>query len=361
MSVRLEVRCSLLAVLSLAVSSAQLGLAGCLKSEVLFMSSITLLRTFAILSSVISIAVAQEGASPAAPARAPSDSAAYILGRNDEITARSLQMKDIADKVFRLDQEGYVNFPLIGRIQLSNLSTTQAEALLNSKLKTYYVEPDLQLSVSAFRTEPVSVIGAVGTPGIHEMKGRTTLLDALSLAGGVRGDAGPVVVITRDEAHGPIPGPNAHTKFSGESVAEVDLRSLLDARDPAQNILIQPHDVISIPPAETVYVVGNVKRPGGFPLSGKSSLSVLQAVSLAEGFDPRAQPERARILRRGTQAQQQIAVDLKKILNGKSEDVILQSNDILYVPSSTTKVITTRAIETAVQIGSGLIIFATHF
>jgi polysaccharide export outer membrane protein len=330
--------------------------------EVLVMSSINLLRTFVILSWVMSIALAQDATSTAAPARGHGEgTATYVLGPNDEVTVRSLQMKEVADKTFRLDQEGQVNFPMIGRIRLSNLTASQAEELLSSKFKTYYVEPDLQLSVSTFHTEPVSVIGAVGNPGIHEMKGRTTLLDALSLAGGVRGDAGPVVVLTRDAAHGPIRGPNAHTRFSGESVAEIDLKNLLEAHDAAENILVQPYDVISVPPAQLVYVVGNVKHAGGFTLSGKSSLSVLQAISLAEGLDPRAMPEKARILRRGTQSEQQIAVDLKKIMNGKGEDVTLQSNDILFVPSSTSKVITSRTIEAAIQIGTGLIIFATHF
>jgi polysaccharide export outer membrane protein len=237
------------------------------------------------------------------------------------------------------------------------LTVREAEALLIAKLKTYYVDPAIELSVSALHTEPVSVIGAVGTPGVHQVKGRIRLLDALSSAGGVRGDAGPVVVITRQAGYGTIPAPDARTTPTGESVAEIDLKNLLSARDTADNIFIQPHDVVSIPPAQVVYVVGNVKRAGGITLNGRQDLSVLQALALAEGLDPRAAPRRARILRRGAPLEAQISVDLKKILEGKAEDLTLHPNDILFVPSSTTKAITTRTVDTAIQVSTGLLIF----
>ncbi len=295
---------------------------------------------------------------PAAKPSGAQPEANYTLQPNDEIAVHSLQVKELADKSFRLDQEGNINFPLIGRIGLAGNTVPQAEERLAAKLKTYYVQPDLELSISSLHTESVSVIGTVGSPGVRQVTGRTTLLDALSLAGGVRPDAGPVVIVTREPAYGPIKYPTAHTSQSGESVAEIDLKSLLDARDPAENIQVRPHDVISIPPAQIVYVVGNVKRAGGFPLGGKSDLSVLQALALAEGLDPRAAPERARILRRGVGSEQQIAVNLKKILAGKAEDLTLHPNDILFVPNSESKTITTRGVEAVLQMATAALIFA---
>jgi polysaccharide export outer membrane protein len=321
------------------------------------------LQSVLVLSALMTIATAQDAASlPAgAPASSESPAAVYVLQPNDEITLHSLKVKEIADKMFRLDEEGQANLPMLGRVHLATLTVAQAEELLRSKLKTYYVEPDLELNVSTVHIEPVSVIGAVGTPGVKEMKGRTTVLDALSLAGGVRPDSGPVVVLTRQASNGAIPLQGAHTTFSGEGVAEINLKSLLDGLNPSDNIVVMPHDVISVPPAQIVYVVGNVKHAGGFPLGGRSNLTVLQALSLAEGLDPRASPEKTRIIRRKTEPEQQIAVDLRKILQGKAEDVVLQPNDILFVPSSATKVITSRTIDAAIQIGTGLAIFATHF
>jgi polysaccharide export outer membrane protein len=282
----------------------------------------------------------------------------YVLQPDDEITVHSLQVKELADKTFRIDEESKMNFPLIGRIEVSGDTLAQAEEVLVARLKTYYLQPDIELNLSRQHTAPVSVIGAVGSPGVHQMKGRTTLLDALSSAGGVRPDAGPMVVITRESAYGPIAYPGARTSMSGQSVAEIDLKSLLDARNPTENIQVQPHDVVAVPPAQVVYVVGNVKRAGGFPLGGKPDISVIQALALAEGLDPRAAPDKARILRRGSGSEQQIAVDLKKILAGKAEDLILHPSDILFVPSSAAKTITTRTIEAAIQMGTAAIIFA---
>jgi polysaccharide export outer membrane protein len=283
--------------------------------------------------------------------------AANVLQTDDEIVIRSLQAKELSDKTFRLDQNGEINLPLVGVVQLAGSTVRQAEAIVRDKLKRYYFEPDVAINIIAFHDEPVSVIGAVGTPGVHQIKGQTALLEVLSSAGGIRSDAGPVVVITRQAAYGPIPHPNAHQSPSGESVAELDLKSLLESRNPSENILIEPHDVISAPPAQIVYVVGNVKRAGGFPLGGKPTLSVLQALALAEGLDQRAEPHRSRILRQEAGGELQIPIDIKKILAGKAEDIQLRPNDILFVPNSAMKTVSTRTIEAAIQIGTGILIF----
>jgi len=282
--------------------------------------------------------------------------ASYLLQPKDEITLRSLQVKEVADKTFRLDQAGEVILPLAGRVHLAGHTIAQAEGVLVESLKKFYVEPDVVLDITTLHTEQISVIGSVGSPGLHQVKAQATLLDALSLSGGIRGDAGAVVMVTRQAAYGPIPHASAHTSASGESVAEIGLKSLMDARDPRENILVQPHDVITVPPAQVVYVVGNVRHAGAFPLSGKPDVSILQALALAEGMDARASPERARIIRRGTGAEQQIAVDLKKVLAGKAEDLTLRPNDILYVPNSAAKAITMRSIEAAIQVATGFII-----
>jgi polysaccharide export outer membrane protein len=283
--------------------------------------------------------------------------ASYVLQADDEITVHSLQAKEIADKTFRLDENGEVNLPLAGVVKLGGKTVRVAEKALATALKKYYFNPDVAIDVAAFHSEPVSVLGAVGTPGVHQLKGQTALLEVLSAAGGVRGDAGPTVILTRQKEYGPIPDQGARQNASGESVVEIDLKSLLDAHSSSENLVIAPHDVISVPPAQLVYVVGNVKRAGGFPLGGKPSLSVLQALALAEGLDPRAAPERTRILRRGPTTEQQIPLDVKKILAGKAEDVVLRPDDILFVPSNAMKAVSNRTIEAAIQIGTGLLIF----
>jgi len=295
---------------------------------------------------------------PAATQDVPQD---YALSRDDEVSVNSVHVKEIAAKSFRIDQNGEINCPLLGRVHVAGMTVREAEALLSAKLTTFYREPDVALSIAGLHSETVSVIGAVGTPGVHQVRGKTTLLEVLAASGGVRTDAGPVVKITRAKESGPIPHPSAHESATGENMADINLKSLMDERNPAENIQVLPHDVISIPLAEVVYVVGNVKRAGGFPLGGKPNLSVLQALSLAEGLDARASPKNARILRRSTSADEeavQTPVDLKAILAGKAKDVTLHPNDILFIPNNSAKSVASRTIEAFVQIATGV---AMHY
>jgi len=283
--------------------------------------------------------------------------AIYQLQTNDEIVVRSLGIKELADKTFRLDDKGEVNLPLIGRTALLGKTGAEAEEIVATKLKKFYLDPDIQITITPLHTEPFSAIGAVGSPGIHQLKPGMTLLDGLSAAGGLRADAGPVVIITREANYGAISQPGARTSMNGQSTVELDLKGLLASANPAANMVLKPHDVISIPGAQVIYVIGNVKKAGGFTLSGRPDMSVLQALALAEGLDPRAAPERARILRRNTNGETLVPVDLKKVLAGKTEDLQLHPNDILFVPNSTMKVVTSRTIDTAIGVATGLLIW----
>jgi polysaccharide biosynthesis/export protein len=284
------------------------------------------------------------------------------LAPGDQIVVRSVTVKEIAEKQFRIDSNGEANLPLAGRVHLAGLTVKQAEDTLAQAAHKYYVDPDIAINVVEFHSEPVSVIGSVGNPGVHDARGHKTLLEVLSLAGGVKGDAGPILTITRLDDYGPLPLPGARETASHSIVADVDLKSLLAAKDPAQNIFVQPFDVISIPHAEMVYVIGNVKKAGGISLGGRESISALEALSLAEGWDPRAAPSHAHILRLSPDGgvdvgREEIPVDLNKMLKGKQHDVLLHANDILVVPNSTAKGITTRSIEAALQIATGVLIF----
>jgi polysaccharide biosynthesis/export protein len=123
--------------------------------------------------------------------------------------------------------------------------------------------------------------------------------------------------------------------------------------------LVRAHDVISVPRAEMVYVVGEVIRAGGFVLNEKENLSVLQALSLAGGLQPEAAPKNARILRAATKAEErkEVEVDVKSILQGKVPDVSLMADDILFIPGSGTKKASRRVLEAAIQTISGVAIW----
>ena len=116
--------------------------------------------------------------------------ASYVLGPDDQITLLASDAEEISGKPMRIDMKGNLNLPLAGRVHAAGLTAEQLEAELEGKLKRYVKDPDVVVSITEFRSQPISVLGAVAKPGIHQLEGRKTLFEVLSLAGGLRDDAG---------------------------------------------------------------------------------------------------------------------------------------------------------------------------
>src|SRR5262249_43176265 len=153
----------------------------------------------------------------------------------------------------RVEANGNVTLPLIGPLRAGGLTIEQFQSDLNDRLKNFYVEPQVSVTVTEFRSQPISILGAVANPGTHQLQGRKTVLEMLSMVGGVRNDAGPVLKITRQMQWGPIPLPGATIDESGEfSVAELNLSDLFEAKRPVNNILVRPLDVLSIPSSAVI-------------------------------------------------------------------------------------------------------------
>jgi polysaccharide biosynthesis/export protein len=286
----------------------------------------------------------------------------YLLGPDDQLDISGPELTETSNKPVRIDGEGHIQVPLVGRVDVGGLTVQQAEQKLNKLLTTYIRDPQVVVNVVEVRSQPVSVLGAVNTPGIHQVQGHKTLLEMLALAGGIRSDAGYSVRITRQLEWGCLPLPGAQIDASGRfSVAEVNLKKIMEAKNPEENIQIFPHDVISVPKAEMVYVIGEVRRSGGFVLGEHESISVLQALSLAEGLGGGADTRHAKILRlkRDADQREELPVDVKDVLAGKKTDVPMQADDILFIPGSTGKKAALRALEAAVQTGTGLAIWRT--
>jgi polysaccharide biosynthesis/export protein len=284
----------------------------------------------------------------------------YLLGPEDQLQISAPELTDLASKPVRVDGEGDIYVPLAGRVHVAGMTVRQAQEELDKVLSTYIRQPEVIVDVAEVRSQPVSILGAVNSPGVHQVQGHKTLLEMLALAGGVRQDAGYSIRITRELEWGCIPVPNAHLDSSGQfSVAEIDLKGIMDAKAPQNNIQIFPNDVISVPKAEMVYVIGEVRRSGGFVLGEHQSMSVLQALSLAEGLNPGADAKHAKILRLKPDAdkREEIRVNLKEALNGKKADVALQGEDILFIPGSTGKKAALRTMEAAIQAGTGVAIW----
>jgi polysaccharide export outer membrane protein len=306
-----------------------------------------------------STAFAQQAVSPATPAQT-ADAAHYLLGPDDQLKIWALGVDEMTDKPVRVDPGGDIDLPLIGKVHAGGLTQEQLKAELVQRFSKELLKPQVSVELVEYGSQPVSVMGAVNHPGVYQIHGRKTLAEVISSADGLRPDAGPRIVISRKIQNGPIPLRTVKDDKSGDySTAEVGVRDLMSGTNPTDNILILPQDVITVPTADSVFVVGEVHKPGEVVLKNNATISVLQALSTAEGFGPTPSPQNSKIVRvvAGSNERQEIPVDLKKVLAGKAEDIALRPNDILVVPPNVPRKVMTRALEAAVQTATGVAIW----
>jgi polysaccharide export outer membrane protein len=293
---------------------------------------------------------------------APLADSNYILGPEDVINIDVFNVPELS-KTVRVANDGQITLPLIGRVQAAGLTAEQLRQELAEKWgENYLQDPQVTVFVNEFKARPVSVIGAVEKPGLYSLTGQRTLIEMLSMAGGFgkknTSPAGRTVMITRKGGFKDLqPIEGMHVR--GPDQIEVDLNRLLYTRDEALNIEIRPLDIISVSKADVVYVTGAVKRPGGFVLEDRPTMSVLQAVAMAEGFTGTAAKGSARILRTNQDGSKtEVPINLSKILRGKAEDTTLAANDILFVPDSRKKIAGLRATDASISTITGWLIWA---
>jgi polysaccharide export outer membrane protein len=289
-----------------------------------------------------------------------SGAAGYVLGPDDQLSIRIVQAPELIDKPVRIGLDGNIVLPFAGSVRANGLTIEELRKEIVKRFADIVRDPEVSLSIEDYRSQPVSVLGAVTTPGVHQIRGRKTLIEALSLAGGLRQDSGNMVTIIRRIDYGRI-GIRGETEDleTGFRTAHVDVGALMEGRNPEDNVPIQPDDVITVPRARMLYVLGEVPRAGGFVLSERDQMSVLEALSLAGGLTNLAAPKRARILRAsaGESGRTEIQIDIRKIVEGKGRDQQLKAQDILYIPSSTARRVSVRALEAAIQVGTGIAVW----
>ncbi len=298
--------------------------------------------------------VAQQSAQPAAnpdqqpaaqPAQTPSAQQLpqdtirpnYVLGPNDQIQIRAPEAEEIDQKPVRIDGDGNINLPLVGRIHAAGMTIQELEVDLVRRLREYIREPQVFITPIQFRSSPIYFVGFFARPGIYPLQGQRTLTEMLSAVGGLLPNASRHITITRHEEYGPIPLPNAVVDPEKKiSTVEISLGTLRENINPAENILLQPYDVVSVARSELVYMSGEVVKVGGIELGERDSISILQALSQSGGLGRDAKGDKVRILRpiEGTNRRYKIEIDAKALFDGKGLDVPLLPNDIVYIPRS---------------------------
>ena len=282
------------------------------------------------------------------------------LGPGDELRIAVADVDDIPDRPIRIDAAGQIDLPLIGTLQAAGLTPEQLREALQSRFAKYVATPQVTVNVTTYESRPVSVLGAVGRPGVYQINSSKRLTDVLSLAGGPSPEAGSTVVVTRQNTRGELSATGLTAEQSATAnTLRVPLDELTSATRPDHNILIEPEDVITVPKADIIYVLGNVHKAGGFSLATHPSLTVIQAVTLAEGFSSNAAASHAKILRRveANAPAREIKVDASRILEGKAPDQPLLANDILFIPNSALKAASKRAIEAAIGVTTAAVIY----
>jgi len=346
----------------------------------------------------------------------------YVIGSGDVLDISVFDVPELSKEV-RVSQTGTINIPLIPvRLRVAGLSETQAEAKIAELLEANGLvsHPEVGVAVKEHRSQPITVVGAVMHPMVYQADRDVSLLEVLAEAGGIDKDAGDTIIVTRrrvaafiqvanpqtdpataasgsgeppplDSPASPEPAeknpgatPQAPPFLSAEELAHanppassatpdaatsssnpdsttitVNLNELLETGDTRNNILLHSGDVVTVPHAGIVYVLGAVTRPGGFVVSNdRTQLTTLKVLSLAGGLTNIAKTQHAVIIRKDdTGKQTETPVDLKRVLNRQSEDIAMHPSDILFIPDDRTKQALIKTAEIALGIGAAVAVF----
>jgi polysaccharide export outer membrane protein len=286
----------------------------------------------ALVICVFSRATEGQGNPPKAADKTNNAVEDYKIGPNDVITLTVADAPEFGGK-FRVSDTGLIEVPgLLTPIQAEGQSPTQLAAAVRQALidAKQLRDPRISVFVDEYHGRTITVLGAVNKPAEYPLQKRTTVLEALSLAGGTLANSGNVLTIVR----GPASAEATGTPVG--SVQILQMSALLSGAETAANVEVKNGDVVSVSGAQFVYVVGAVIKPGGFAMPDPASgVSAVQAVALAEGLKSVAS-RRAIIVRQSTSdhARMEIPVDLGQMMTGKTADAMLAPNDILFVPTS---------------------------
>ena len=268
----------------------------------------------------------------------------YKIGPEDLLEISVFEEEKL-NKSVRVSSQGNISIPMLGILMVKGLTANELEKEIRDLLAEKYLQdPHVSVFIKEYRSQRISVIGAVEKPGVFEVTGQKTILDMLAMAGGLKEDAGQLLFLIRPYSSTPsVEG--ASQKGEEKELSEgkpltfvIDLEDLLVKGDLTLNAPLVHGDVLNIPLSGKIYVAGEVRSPGGFLIKGKK-VTVSQAIAMAGDPTSKADGPETKIFRyAGKDKEKEIlSVNLDAINKGQEEDLQLKENDIIIVPKSGTK------------------------
>jgi polysaccharide export outer membrane protein len=298
----------------------------------------------ALFTALAGVAVAQQS-SPAQVSAPP-----LKVGSGDLIELTIYDNPDLSGH-FRVDERGEIVVPLLGSVRVAG----QTAAEIGRTIEKRYVEEAIlpadrsyaTVFISEYASQGITVSGEVKSPGLFPALGVRMLHDVMTAAGGVLITASSKVVITHKED----PDHPITVEYNPEALSPV-----------IPQVQIFPGDSVMVPRAGLVYVLGNVMRPGAYVLGGRNSLTVEAAMALAGNTGKAASTKRVHLIRTQESGRKEdIILGVNLILQGKAPDVAMKDGDILYIPTSNTKLALQQAISSAIGIGTSVATYKTAY
>ena len=279
------------------------------------------------------------------------------IGPNDLIALSVYDAPEFT-RTIRVSADGYIRLPMVKRrLKAEGLLPIQMEAVIAESLRSEELlkEPVVTVTIAEYHSRPISVAGAVKKPITFQAVGPLTLLDAITRAEGLRPDAGLEILVSK-----PQPGEDGDTV---SLTRRIPIKGLIDASDSELNIALHGGEKILVPEIGKIFVVGNVKKPGVFPVQDSSETTVLQMIAMAEGLAPYAGKVAYIYRREGSGSKNEIPIQLAKIMKREEPDVPLVADDILYITDRKSRRVTMQTLGRIATFGastvSGVLIYST--
>ncbi|MGD0929526.1 MAG: polysaccharide biosynthesis/export family protein [Candidatus Korobacteraceae bacterium] len=265
---------------------------------------------------------------------------ALLLDVGDLLDVRVFDTPELSEKL-RVDDRGEIVLPVGGVVSVKGLTAEQAQTAIEQRFRRNHIlhDPHVEVFVLEYATQGVTVAGEVKTPGVYPWVAKQTVLGFISVAGGVTASASKTVTVSRKQR---------------EQVITFQLNN--SPQGNGGDIDVQPGDRILVTRAGVVYVVGDVGRPGGYLIENTDTVTVLQALALAQGINKTAKYD-ARLIRNSPSGRTESDLPLKRILANQAADPKLQDGDILFVPVSGSKQWADKSMTSVLQMAVGVVIY----